>query len=313
MSIQIRPLRAKDVDEFVSLMLMAHADDLRLFGIDNEKFAAQLRAVLTNPILRGLQALSRATQRFLVAESEGKVIGLVGLTGRKVLEVVGTAVHPDYRGRGIGKALMEAIIEEARGLRRDRVTVGVREDNLPAVKLYERSGFKAYQRLSCVSLDLPFDRGLFPTDDLAEVRGYRPADGEQLVAVEKRVLGEEYFQVRPSRRLRYDTTLLGRVRTRLLGLKRQGLAVILDNRAVGFVLVRTDASADVGGMEELLIEDEHAEHLPSLLKAGLEFLEEAGKRRALLTFPAEQEAVSKQLERLGFHKELTILNMVCWL
>jgi hypothetical protein len=66
-------------------------------------------------------------------------------------------------------------------------------------------------------------------------------------------------------------------------------------------------------MEELLIEDEHAEHLPALLKAGLEFLEGAGKRRALLTFPAEQEAVSKQPERLGFRRELTILNMVRWL
>jgi hypothetical protein len=45
----------------------------------------------------------------------------------------------------------------------------------------------------------------------------------------------------------------------------------------------------------------------------LESLEGAGKRRALLTFPAEQQAVSEQLERLGFHKELTILNRVCWL
>lgn len=313
MSVQIRTLRAQDVDEFVSLMLMAHADDLKLFGIDNEKFAAQLRAALTNPVLRGLQALSRATRRFLAAESGGKVVGLVSLTGRKVLEVVGTAVHPDHRGRGIGKTLMEAILTEARRLGRDRVTVRVREDNLPAVRIYEQSGFQPYQRLSCVSLDLSFDRGAFPSDTLAEVRDYRPSDGERLVAVERCVLSEEHLRVMPSRRSRYEPTFFGRLRARLLGLKRRGLVLIIEGRAVGFVLVWADASANVGGMEELLIEDEHVKHLPALLKAGLEFLEGAGKRRALLAFPAEQEAVSNQIEHLGFRKELTALLMVCWL
>lgn len=313
MSVQIRPLRAQGVDGFVSLMLMAHGDDAKLFGIDTEKFAAQLRSALTNPLLRGLQAISRTTGRFLVAESEDKVVGLVGLTGRKVLEVVGTAVHPDYRGRGIGKALMEAILAEARRLGRDRVTVGVREDNLPAVRLYEQSGFQTYQCLSCVSLDLPFDRSLFLADDHAEVRNYLPADGERLVAVERRMLSEEHLRVRTLRRSRYEPTFFERLRARLLRLKRRGLVLVVDGRAVGFVLVRADASANVGTMEELLIEDEHVEHLPTLLEASLEFLEGEGKRRALLTFPAEQEPLGREIKRLGFCEEMTALIMVCWL
>jgi len=315
MSVKIRSLQAQDVDEFVNLMLMAHADDLKLFGIDNDKFAAQLRAALRNPLLRALQTLSGSTERYLVAESEGKVVGLVGLTGRKVPEVVGTAVHPDYRGQGIGKALMEAVLTEARRLGHDRLTVGVREDNLPAVRLYEGSGFRAYQRLSCVRIELPFHREPFAVAGSAKVRvrDYSPTDGERLPAVEERVLGREYFRVMPSRKARYEPTFPGRIRARLLGLKRRGLVLVVEGQAGGFVLVRADASADVGGMEELLIEDQHVKYLPALLKVGLEFLEGAGKRRALLTFPAEQEAVSHQLERLGFHKELTILNMVCWL
>jgi len=81
---------------------------------------------------------------------------------------------------------------------------------------------------------------------------------------------------------------------------------------VGFVLVRADASANVGGIEELLIEEDHVDYLPALLKADLEFFEGLGKRRALLTFPAEQEAISDRVEHLGFREELTILNMVCW-
>ncbi|MCI2425795.1 GNAT family N-acetyltransferase [Candidatus Acetothermia bacterium] len=313
MSVQIRTLRAKDVDGFVSLMLMAHSDDVKLFGIDAGKGAAQLRSALTNPLLRGLQAISGATGRFLVAVSGGEVVGLVGLTGQKVLEVVGTAVHPDYRGRGIGKALMEAILAEARRLGRDRVTVGVREDNLPAVRLYEQSGFQTYQRLSYVSLDLPFDRSLFLADEHAAVRHYHPADGERLVAVERRVLSAEHLRVQTSGRSRYEPTFGGRLRAQLLGLKRRGLVLVVRGQAVGFVLVRADASAHVGRMEELLMESEHAEHLPALLKAGLEFLEGAGKRRSLLTFPAEQEAVGREIKRLGFCEEMAALIMVCWL
>jgi hypothetical protein len=44
-------LKAQDADEFVSLMLMAHADDLRFLGVDTGRFAAQLRAALRNPLL----------------------------------------------------------------------------------------------------------------------------------------------------------------------------------------------------------------------------------------------------------------------
>jgi hypothetical protein len=69
---------------------------------------------------------------------------------------------------------MQAIVAEAKRLRRDRVIVSVREDNPPAVRIYEQSGFQTYQRLSCVGLDLPFERGPFAVDGPAEVRDYRP-------------------------------------------------------------------------------------------------------------------------------------------
>jgi hypothetical protein len=163
-----------------------------------------------------------------------------------------------------------------------------------------------------VGIDFPFDRDSFAIDGSAQVRDYLPSDREQLVALEKRVLGEEYFRVRTSRRSRCEPPFSGRVRARLLGLKRRELVLVAEDRAVGFVLVRADASANVGGIEELLIEEDHVDYLPALLKADLEFFEGLGKRRALLTFPAEQEAISDRVEHLGFREELTILNMVCW-
>jgi GNAT superfamily N-acetyltransferase len=50
-------------------------------------------------------------------------------------------VVPGRRGRGLGRALMEAAIEEARGRGANTMEIGVDEPDLPARNLYESLGF----------------------------------------------------------------------------------------------------------------------------------------------------------------------------
>ena len=50
-------------------------------------------------------------------------------------------VVPDRRGRGLGRALMEAAVEEARGRGADYMFLGTSEDDVAARGLYERFGF----------------------------------------------------------------------------------------------------------------------------------------------------------------------------
>lgn len=54
--------------------------------------------------------LQRDPELFLVAESDGKLIGTVigGYDGRRGL-IYHLTVHPDYRGRGVGSALMDEV------------------------------------------------------------------------------------------------------------------------------------------------------------------------------------------------------------
>jgi ribosomal protein S18 acetylase RimI-like enzyme len=52
------------------------------------------------------------------------------------------AVHPDFRGRGIGRALLSAVETHARQTGCCRVTLEVRVDNDPAKKLYLSEGFR---------------------------------------------------------------------------------------------------------------------------------------------------------------------------
>lgn len=54
---------------------------------------------------------------------------------------LGIAMPEDARGRGIGRAAMNALEEEARALGLRKLLLEVRADNSPAIALYERTGY----------------------------------------------------------------------------------------------------------------------------------------------------------------------------
>jgi putative acetyltransferase len=89
-----------------------------------------------------------ATQHNLVAEIDGKAIGMIGLTRQDMPRrthagYIGMAVHDAYAGRGAGTALMAAVIELADNwLQLRRLELGVYADNARAIALYERFGFE---------------------------------------------------------------------------------------------------------------------------------------------------------------------------
>ena len=55
-------------------------------------------------------------------------------------------VVPDRRGQGLGRALMEAAIELARGEGADRMDLGTADDDVAARALYESLGFSNRER-----------------------------------------------------------------------------------------------------------------------------------------------------------------------
>jgi ribosomal protein S18 acetylase RimI-like enzyme len=50
-------------------------------------------------------------------------------------------VRPSHRGGGLGRALLEAAMEQARARGADRIELGTTEDDVVARHLYERCGF----------------------------------------------------------------------------------------------------------------------------------------------------------------------------
>lgn len=89
--------------------------------------------------------LSLYPELFLVAEVSGRVVGYVcGVVRRDGYgHIVSLCVHPEYRRRGIGKAMMIAI-EDAfmKNFGLCRFRLEVRVSNEPAVRLYEKLGYR---------------------------------------------------------------------------------------------------------------------------------------------------------------------------
>ena len=92
-------------------------------------------------------AQPRAEMHSLVAELDGRVVGQLGLhiesaARRRHVGGCGMGVHDDFQGRGVGSALMAAMINLAENwLNLRRIELEVYTDNAPAIRLYEKFGF----------------------------------------------------------------------------------------------------------------------------------------------------------------------------
>jgi GNAT superfamily N-acetyltransferase len=94
----------------------------------------------------------------LVAESEGKMVGLVHYLYHRSTTLMAHTCYlqdlftiPEARGKGVGRALIEAVYRAAREAGSSRVYWQTHETNHTAMQLYdkvaERSGFVVYRKL----------------------------------------------------------------------------------------------------------------------------------------------------------------------
>jgi ribosomal-protein-alanine N-acetyltransferase len=92
----------------------------------------------------GLEAeLRQALALVRVAKHDNRLVGYI--TAWQVIDVVeihNIAVHVDYRRHGLGRALLNHVLDEAQQAGARSALLEVRKSNLPAQALYRSLGFK---------------------------------------------------------------------------------------------------------------------------------------------------------------------------
>jgi len=140
---RIRRLCSSDASAYRSLRLRALAQCPQAFTSSREE-DEQL------PLSVSQQRLGAADRHFWGAFHGDELCGMVGLEretrakSRHKARVVGLYVAHEQTGRGIGGALMRALIDGAREAGVELLVLTVTQGQGSALRLYERSGFRSF-------------------------------------------------------------------------------------------------------------------------------------------------------------------------
>lgn len=149
MEFRIRPLKASDAPFTNEIRIMEGVME-NILGIPSERIASSEKF---------FAALGNDDHVFVAEcmDNEPKIIGVSGLhvrSGRRRHSAgVGIMVHREYQGQGVGRALMQKVLDVADNwLMLVRVDLEVFADNERAIKLYESLGFEKEGVIRCASI-----------------------------------------------------------------------------------------------------------------------------------------------------------------
>ena len=138
MAHRLRPARAEDRDFLLRVYASTREEELRLVDWGDEQKAAFVRQQFEAQDAYYREHYDPAT--FDVIEVDAEPVGrLYVARWEDEIRIIDIALLPEHRGRGIGTALLRALLDEAAEAGK-RLSVHV-ELNNPSRRLYERLGF----------------------------------------------------------------------------------------------------------------------------------------------------------------------------
>jgi ribosomal protein S18 acetylase RimI-like enzyme len=140
---EIRRLNPGDASAYRAMRLRAFRDH-------PEAFTSSFEEADRLPLAASEMRLGVQHHKFWGAFESGRLCGMIGLERETRVKnqhkgtVVAMYVPPERTRRGIGLALLEALVEDARATGIELLVLTVTHGNGSAAKLYERAGFRSF-------------------------------------------------------------------------------------------------------------------------------------------------------------------------
>lgn len=224
MAIELRRSSEFPLGELATLFTAAYRDYFVPFAVDEPTLAYMV------------DAFDLRLSHSLVAVESGTAVGLANLGRRGERSWVGgIGVVPARRGAGIGRRLMQGLLDRARGLGAREMVLEVIAENAPAIALYEKLGFRTIRELEVLSLER--------ADADGDAEGVEVGEAQRLIAAMRE--GPEPWQ-------RDDLTVANLLRRSSppQGLVAGGAAAVYreDDERIGLI----QAAGDPDGLRELV-------------------------------------------------------------
>lgn len=151
MDISIKKLQTSEWQKYKDLRLEALADSPTAFGSSAEEEAKRPDEYWRGRIDNGNH---KPLNLIIFAEFNGELIGMVGAFAENkvkiqhIADVWGMYVKSKFRGQGVGKFLLESLLNELRASQEiKKIKIAATSTNQAAVGLYEKLGFQVVGEL----------------------------------------------------------------------------------------------------------------------------------------------------------------------
>ena len=136
MKTELRPLLDYGLQESVDLLNLGFSDYFVHIELNLSLFLNMAR----------VESIDLGSSRIIYLDDEAVGVALIARRGW-TSRLATMCLTPPSRGQGAGQAAMDGILAEASGRGDHSMVLEVIENNAPAVRLYERCGFKTERRL----------------------------------------------------------------------------------------------------------------------------------------------------------------------
>jgi len=314
----LQPLRlARDWRQVLELIEFAFGEEL---DVEAQRALRSMRLpLLLAPVVSALDRMAPPGESMMpgfVWLEGGRVVGTTSVRRLHSLNsgwlVSNVAVHPDWQGRGIGRALLEASLNFAQDHGGTWAVLQVRDNNPSARSLYESLGFQAIGQVRRLRKSRANSH---PTTVVAHgLRQARWYDGSALSRLARMLTPHDMLWADNLNRDLYTTGPLSQLANRLHGLRRSWW--VQEKPGGGSPDLRAAVGVDVDARTpwhrlRLMVRPEAQDEVlaKKLVAFGLNQLANAAPKPVEIEHPASDEATQAALAEVGFTPLYVLVHM----